>query len=110
MEDAAYKDRLLALRQEISQRLANIDHDRKHIDGPLDSDSGERAVEMENDEVLDALDEASAKELRAINVALERIESGTYHNCSECGEGISDERLSAIPYTQYCINCAEKQE
>ena len=28
-----------------------------------------------------------------------------YGNCEQCGESISSERLEAIPYTKFCINC-----
>lgn len=39
--------------------------------------------------------------------ALRRIEQGEYGNCEHCGEPISDERLEAVPYTRFCIRCAD---
>lgn len=44
--------------------------------------------------------------LGLIEDALERIEAGTYGACVECGCRIPKMRLNAIPYTPYCIKCA----
>lgn len=52
---------------------------------------------MENDEGT----------LGLIEDALERIEAGTYGACVECGSRIPKTRLNAIPYTPYCIKCAD---
>ena len=48
--------------------------------------------------------------LGAIEAALERIEEGTYGRCDECGAAIPKTRLNAIPYTSFCIKCAEQSE
>jgi RNA polymerase-binding protein DksA len=71
------------------------------------ADWSEQAQERQNDEVLEAIGNESRNELTQINQALGRIESGDYTNCSHCGEGISLKRLEAVPYTHFCINCAE---
>jgi RNA polymerase-binding transcription factor DksA len=50
-------------------------------------------------------------ELRGlVEGALKRIEDGSYGICEECGEPIPPERLEAIPYTPYCIRCAQKND
>lgn len=43
--------------------------------------------------------------LREVEAALERIESGEYGGCQECGGEIPAERLEALPQTPYCIDC-----
>lgn len=48
--------------------------------------------------------------LEAIEASLERIEDGSYGQCEECGAAISKARLNAIPYTPYCIKCAQQME
>lgn len=40
-----------------------------------------------------------------IDAALERMDNGTYGQCARCGEMIAPERLEALPYARYCINC-----
>ena len=57
-----------------------------------------------------ALEQAQESILNAVNAALDRIEAGTYGKCVECGRPIARERLEAIPYTPYCIDCERKQE
>ncbi|MCX5753366.1 MAG: TraR/DksA C4-type zinc finger protein [Candidatus Krumholzibacteria bacterium] len=48
--------------------------------------------------------------LKAIEVALARIESGEYGQCLECLDLISDKRLEAVPAAELCINCKDKKE
>jgi DnaK suppressor protein len=38
--------------------------------------------------------------------ALARIEAGSFGKCENCGKAIAAERLEAIPYTRYCVDCA----
>ena len=48
--------------------------------------------------------------LEAVEEALERFEAGTFGQCEQCHQPISDERLEAIPYSPYCIQCAQQLE
>jgi DnaK suppressor protein len=48
--------------------------------------------------------------LEEINAAIDRIESGAYGRCLECGSQIDKRRLEAIPYTSLCIDCAKTRE
>lgn len=41
--------------------------------------------------------------------ALRRIESGTFGKCESCSRPIAKARLEVVPYTRYCVNCAEAQ-
>ena len=40
--------------------------------------------------------------------AMERLESGTYGACENCGRRILEVRLDLLPYTRFCTRCAEK--
>lgn len=42
--------------------------------------------------------------------ALERLEEGEYGICVECGEPISPKRLTAVPWTECCVNCQTERE
>lgn len=48
--------------------------------------------------------------LKKIDLALNKIEEGTFGVCDECGEDISIKRLQARPETTLCIRCKEDQE
>jgi RNA polymerase-binding transcription factor DksA len=45
--------------------------------------------------------------LRGIDSALERLESGHYGRCSDCGAEISAVRLRAMPFADSCRDCQE---
>jgi DnaK suppressor protein len=47
---------------------------------------------------------------REVRAALERIEDGSYGLCLNCGVEIRRARLSAVPWTAYCIGCQEAME
>ena len=102
--------RLLARRDELNERLAKITDDVRHVEGPLNPDFAEQAVEREHEEVLDALGEAGRVELSAINQALSRIDSGDYGICIGCGDDIAPGRLEVLPFSTMCVSCAEKAD
>lgn len=81
---------------------------KKDVRSGLDSDSKERAVELENSEVLNALSNDAYMQIEAVQRALARIDSGDYGLCEECGEPIMEGRLKAYPQTVWCTSCASK--
>ncbi|GEM_PF-1661866 len=48
--------------------------------------------------------------LKKVDAALERISNGTFGECSDCGDEISETRLLARPTADLCICCKEDQE
>lgn len=48
--------------------------------------------------------------LRLVEVALDRISSGTFGCCLHCGDAIGLKRLQAIPWARYCVDCQERVE
>jgi len=47
--------------------------------------------------------------LEQIDAALQRIADGSFGHCTSCGSEISEERLSALPYTPVCTRCAQQE-
>ncbi len=94
---------LRSRREELVQRLATYEHE---LGKPANPDAEDRAVERENDEVLEDLGFAGVKEIAAIDRALERIRTGQYGICQSCGDQIALERLEAIPWASLCRSCA----
>ena len=81
----------------------------------------ERAESKAADEVdkaTDAYDEdlsfeiatANDQELEEIQVALEKIDKGTYGECEICGCGISPSRLKILPSATTCVSCRGQEE
>ncbi len=89
----------------LMKRISNVKTD---ISKEYSADWSEQAQERQNDEVLEAIGIETRNELIQINQALQRIESGEYMHCSNCGKLILLERLKTIPYTDLCIQCADK--
>ena len=85
-----------AYRHELESALRGH-HDR--LDADIDAD----------DEVALALQRRSEKAAEEIRDALERMESGTYGLCTDCGNPISAERLDAIPQASTCGACGVGQ-
>jgi len=50
------------------------------------------------------------KLIKKIKEALNRIESGTFGVCEQCGEDITIKRLKVRPVTTQCIDCKTKEE
>ena len=98
---------LEAKRDELSARLERI---TANVRRSLDSDSEERAKQLEDSEVVDALGNEARDELRKISVALEKMDSGDYGLCTECGDQIAEARMIAYPYAGKCIDCASLDE
>lgn len=100
---------LLSRRKELLARVHVIERDVRHEDDPLDRDPDDQSLQLENDDVLDALDASSREELARIGRALARMDSGDYGICTSCGEPIAPVRLRALPTAEHCIRCAEKK-
>ena len=45
--------------------------------------------------------------LRLVEEAIEKMDSGQYGICSECGELIPEGRLKVIPFATHCVDCLE---
>ena len=95
------------LNARLEQLLGQIGKIEAHLSASLEKDSEERSIQLENDEVLDALDDAGRRELTQIRAALQRIDKGTYGTCTQCDDAISEARLAALPAAERCISCAE---
>jgi RNA polymerase-binding transcription factor DksA len=100
---------LLARAAELRDRLQRVRSDLKREREPLPRDSDDAAIALENDEVLDAIERSSSRELELVDAALTRIEQGTYGLCESCAGEIDSGRLQAVPYVARCRACAAEE-
>ena len=108
-DSSKYKSQLVALRDDLTQRVESISKDLHHGEIEIEKDFAEQATQLENDEVLNSLNDEAKASVMQIDKALLRIKDGTYGICVECGEQIKQQRLQVVPYAALCITCAEKQ-
>jgi DnaK suppressor protein len=106
-----------------------LDERRNHIrvelqgkirDVRADAVSGGRLTEVFDDvessdadiqgDIELALLEMKSETLKQIDNALARLERGDYGTCVECGEGIAEKRLRALPFAVRCKDCEEARE
>lgn len=102
------------IRRRLEERLAELSHEISEIDQTLrepdNPDVEERAVENEGHEVLESLGNAALLEISQIEAAIQRMDLGTYGQCTSCGADIGSSRLDAMPYAASCIDCASAGE
>lgn len=98
------------------QRRAILQRNREKI-GELIDDVPDRVgdnIDVSTAEQTDATDLLLQKRLKdilhQIEVALRKIDNGTYGECEECGEEIGRKRMQAYPRARYCITCKEEME
>ncbi len=109
------------LTEERARVVGAIDHLHRDNPGSVEDDTQELATGFDNHpadlatETLDreidyTLEENSEHVLAAIDVALGKLDAGTYGTCERCGRQIAPERLRAIPYATLCIECRRLEE
>ena len=103
----ALRAELIQKKDELSARLAKI---TANLRRGYEADSKERAKQLEDNEVVDALGNEARTEIVKISAALRRLDTGDYGLCVECGLPIHEARLKAYPYADECIECAEFDE
>ncbi len=104
---AAQRERLEAKKAELHARLDRVTANLRRGHDP---DSKERAKELEDSEVVDALGNEAREEIAKINEAIRRMDKDEYGICDECGSEIDEGRLEAHPYARKCIDCARFAE
>jgi DnaK suppressor protein len=105
-----YRQRLLALQQQLLQRIFDMEESMLAMDADRDIEHMDRIQEEAAEVALTALDEQGRHEMEAIQAALARIDAGTYGICATCGETISTARLTAMPAARRCVSCQERLE
>ena len=105
--DEWLRERLETKKVELTARLERI---TANLRRGYEADSKERAKQLEDSEVVDALGNEAREEIAKISAALKRFESGDFGVCLECGADIGPQRLEAYPYADECIECAEFDE
>jgi DnaK suppressor protein len=103
--------RLLELKQaELSAELAKARDAEEESNEESTQDIADKAVSSYTREFLYSLTDSERTALRQIDEAIARIDDGTYGSCMNCGVPMSEKRLTAVPWTPYCVDCQELAE
>jgi len=99
------EERFRQLREEIGQELLNSeDPYYQQLAGTVHDTEEESVADLLLDLNLADIDR-HVQEIRQVEVALNRIESGSYGVCTDCGVPIDSKRLEASPAAPRCIEC-----
>ncbi|MEU3944955.1 TraR/DksA family transcriptional regulator [Streptomyces sp. NPDC029526] len=107
---AGLMSEVLRLREEISsseRSLAGLMRDSGDGAGDDQADTGTKNITREHELAL----AANAREmLTQSEHALQRLDTGTYGLCENCGNPIGKARMQAFPRATLCVECKQKQE
>ena len=118
IDSERFRDALTDERRRVEHALATL---RDEHPGSLDDEVEEVAPTNDNHlaetasatlgrEIDYTLGDNAEQVIAEIDVALKRIEDGTYGTCKSCGREIPRERLEANPWASLCIGCKRKSE
>lgn len=91
-----------ALEEQRCFRLSQLDE--------LEADAAAGAADAARGEVAAAVKMAAQAALADIDVALHRLDEGSYGRCERCGTGIPLERLEVLPMSRLCMPCQREKE
>ena len=73
-------------------------------------DLADKAASAYSKELNFSLSDGERNLLVQIDEAFRRLDNASYGACTNCNATIGEKRLSAVPWTPYCIDCQELQE
>ena len=93
------------IHSDLKSRLSETTNREHDIGDDIDNSVGEQERELSL-----LLRDREKLHLEAIEDALQRMETGEYGFCDECGDQISRQRLLDIPLARLCITCQQNEE
>jgi DnaK suppressor protein len=101
---AEVRARLQAERAEVMDELDTL---RVRLETKGDYDLGEGDPMIYQWELNLALSKRAEQRLAEIDGALGQLDMGVYGRCERCGKAIEPERLTVLPHTRMCSQCAQ---
>ncbi len=105
-----YRRLLEHKKAELSTELAKARTAEEDTTEESTQDIADKAVSSYTREFLYSLTDSERTVLLQIDEALARVEEGTYGFCGNCGKEMNEKRLTAVPWTPYCVDCQELAE
>ena len=105
-----YRNKLLNLKSEILNNGIIAKREDLEISSDDLPDEADVAQSVVNQQITFNMRAREMTKLRNIELALQRIEDGTYGSCDECDDPIAEKRLEKQPWADLCITHAEERE
>ena len=100
-----YRKELLNKRLEL---LTALGFNFKKLTGADRNSEDDLIVALQDEFLHVGLDRVLYGQLREVDLALERLSSGEYGTCANCGTSISSKRLQAVPWATLCVECQDR--
>ena len=114
----AFREALLQLRERLATNVNHMQTEALRNGGnstaelsdlPLENLADRGSDNFVRDLMINILQNSEA-EICDIDLALEKIEAGTYGVCELCKKDIPRARLKALPFARLCITCKQSEE
>ena len=112
-KSSPYQPFIEALNKKQQQLLDSYERDKAAGNALPDDgiqDLADKAASAYSKELNFSLSDGERNLLMLIEEAFNRIREGNFGTCTNCSNQIGEKRLSAVPWTSYCIDCQELQE
>jgi DnaK suppressor protein len=104
------EERRREIMTQLQEKMRDVRTEGASGEGQGVLDAAETSEADIQDDIEFALLQMKAETLQRIEEALARHAEGTYGNCFECGDEISERRLRALPFAVRCRECEEERE
>jgi len=104
------KEKLLNMRRDLLNKIRGNAYDEIRVSSDEVIEDGDQAQTYLNQNLNFGLRERDLKKLRMVEIALAKIEDGSYGICEETDEPIGKKRLEKMPWTRLSIQAAEQEE
>ena len=111
-DDTAMREALRRLREQAAAEAATLDADLHGLFEAARSSNADDEHDPEGTTIayeraqLTAVLAAARRQIAEVEVALQRLDAGTYGRCERCGQPIPAERLAVRPFARTCVACA----
>ena len=105
-----FKSILLKHRQQILNGGLVTRSEDLHISEEDLSDESDLATSMIQQQISCTMRDRELIKLRRIDMALEKVQDGSFGHCEDCEEEIGMKRLENQPWAELCIVHAEEKE
>jgi DnaK suppressor protein len=99
------RDRTVGHIESLRRSFDDIVAASEHVATDDEHDPEGHTIAWERQQAAALLAAAEAR-LRELELAMRRVDEGTYGRCEVCGRPIADDRLDALPTTATCVACA----
>jgi RNA polymerase-binding transcription factor DksA len=115
-ELAGYRSQLQTLGRQMQDKIPALRDQALHGAGGEASGSlsnsplhlADLGTDHYEQEMALSLLETQGSRIGEVAAALQRLDNGTFGRCERCQCDIPRARLDALPYTRYCVTCAEE--